>query len=1003
MINFRDAAASFQHDEMNLRKALTILVLILLPCSFLLAQNPFIRHFTTTDGLPSNAISTICQDHEKFLWFATEGGLVRYDGSSFTDYNTSDGLYRNFVILVKEDSHGRVWFFCIGAQPNYLYQDKIYNTFNAPFLDTLRGNWTFVEDRQGNLYFYNYHSRRITVLDSNNHVQHYMIQFDPPENKTFGEQDLNIHHMVRIPSGEYMIWTFEGIYKTGALFEKPVKIRSFDRYQNIYLVNDTIIYDVADYPDSHSSVMVRYLNGVPEDTIELKEVALDLNSWLLEDREGNVWVSSPDKGIYCLKNKNVIYHLDLKGSSWICKDHEGNIWATSKNGAYRISPNVLLFKHFDNSNFEGGGIDALSADPSGRVWGINGTTAFLYQDDRIYNMDISYRNALFYDFLALSNNSLLFWDDQDNNIALTGITVNQENKKLTFEKLIPLNLVKYTGIPSANKNHDILCFWGRNDLATCSVKDNFEEIDRIPIGRAMKVFYDARDNLVVLESGKHYIIEDHNKIPYDEFAAMKKITSLMHKTLGSAADVFLTFDDSLILVKNKKAFNLTASFDYSFNTPVKKIAYQSPVLYLSTFRNIYACDNPLEIEENKPISLRLIDINFSDIRDIEAVHDSLFIASSDGMTIIPISLINQIQSKAPLPYFHSVKINDQETDLYLKESSVKGKNKISFEFGSINYSDNPALYSYKLEGFDQEWNIGPVNKVTYGNLPKGHYTFILKAGKSNSPWSEPITYAIKVRATIWQHPLFIATLAILCAGLIFLYILYRKNLQMKKTEIEHQLVTLEQKALQSMMNPHFLFNALGSIQNYLLQNKAGEAGLYLSQFARLIRQNISSIHSAMISLEAEVDRLKNYLDLEKLRMANRFDYKIEIDKDIEEDDVLIPSMITQPFVENCILHGISPLEKDGLIRISFAMISEKIIRIIIEDNGVGIKQSKAFKTNDRGHLHMSMEMTQKRIEILGKKYKVKTSVEVTDAFPGSPNPGTRVTVVLPVSYDSSPP
>jgi LytS/YehU family sensor histidine kinase len=237
--------------------------------------------------------------------------------------------------------------------------------------------------------------------------------------------------------------------------------------------------------------------------------------------------------------------------------------------------------------------------------------------------------------------------------------------------------------------------------------------------------------------------------------------------------------------------------------------------------------------------------------------------------------------------------------------------------------------------------------------------------------------------------------------MILLIVIYRKNLQLRNIEREHQLVTLEQKALQSMMNPHFLFNALGSIQHYLLQNRPAEAGLYLSQFARLVRQNIHGVNSPMLSLEAEIDRLKNYLDLEKMRMKDRFDYKFEMDEEIMDDAVMIPSMIIQPFVENSILHGISPLEKGGLITISFSMVTDKSIRIIIEDNGVGINQSKAFKSDRPDHLHLSMEMTKKRIEILGKKYKVNTSLEVTEAFPGNAQPGTRIGIVLPVSYQKT--
>jgi len=198
-----------------------------------------------------------------------------------------------------------------------------------------------------------------------------------------------------------------------------------------------------------------------------------------------------------------------------------------------------------------------------------------------------------------------------------------------------------------------------------------------------------------------------------------------------------------------------------------------------------------------------------------------------------------------------------------------------------------------------------------------------------------------------------------------------------------------------MMNPHFIFNTLGSIQNYLLQSKPGEAGIYLSQFARLIRQNLNSINSAVINLEEEVDRLKNYLDLERLRMEDKFDYHIEIDKSVESEDILIPSMIIQPFVENSIWHGIANLDGKGLISIAFKLQSENSLQIIIEDNGVGVSNAVKFSVKGSKHLNLGMAMTRKRLKLLGKKYNVETKIAFSELSPGSPNPGTRVMLVVP--------
>ena len=255
--------------------------------------------------------------------------------------------------------------------------------------------------------------------------------------------------------------------------------------------------------------------------------------------------------------------------------------------------------------------------------------------------------------------------------------------------------------------------------------------------------------------------------------------------------------------------------------------------------------------------------------------------------------------------------------------------------------------------------------------------------------------SIEVKAVFWQNPLFYLSLFILMMAAVILATIRRKNNQLRKKEIEHQLIVLEQKALQSMMNPHFIFNALGSIQNYLLQNKPGEAGLYLSQFARLIRQNLNAINAANISLEDEVDRLKNYLDLEKLRMENKFDYFIGISEQVEDGELLIPSMIIQPFVENAIWHGIAGIGEKGMIRILFTQPSEQQIVVRIEDNGIGVQRSSATQQKKSDHLHLGIGITRKRLEILGVKHGISTSVEINELHPGSSNPGTVVELVLP--------
>jgi len=385
------------------------------------------------------------------------------------------------------------------------------------------------------------------------------------------------------------------------------------------------------------------------------------------------------------------------------------------------------------------------------------------------------------------------------------------------------------------------------------------------------------------------------------------------------------------------------------------------------------------------------------------MDDSLFIASQEGLTIISESSIKKVNSGPPIPYFQTITINGINCILPYYELSLIGNNTICIISKCISFSSSPIIYSYILEGSDDNWTTGTGSSLTviYQNLHKGNYIFKLRMRKSNSDWSSPLELKITIKPTFWEYPIVWACFVILFAILIILLVLKIKSQKIKRTEIDHQLILMEQKALQSMMNPHFIFNSLGSIQNYLLKNKAGEAILYLSQFARLIRQNLHAINLAMIGLDEEINRLKNYLELEQIRLENKFEYLIEADNVLLDDNVAIPSMIIQPFAENSIWHGIAGLNTKGLIVIKFNLLSENVIKIVIEDNGVGMEQSKDQSQKNRNHLHLGMQMTQKRLILLSKKFNIDAHMNYSELNPGTENVGTRVELFIPFSYDNS--
>ncbi|PKP49228.1 MAG: hypothetical protein CVT94_05765 [Bacteroidetes bacterium HGW-Bacteroidetes-11] len=971
----------------------------------LLAQNPYIQHYTTNDGLPSNMVYQVYQDSHKFIWFATDAGVARFDGSRFVYYRKQDGLACNDVVRIKEDSFGRIWFFNLNATLNFYYKGIIYNPGNAPYLDSLKSKEffrDFYEDTDKNIHFYYNHQREIFTLNSKNQVTKFIL---PSINFTVGKykeiiEGMVIRYLSQDSEGMYLLWTIAGLYTQKTFDVNPRSVSGEYNYKSIFKTTKGVYYAVVSETANNSErfLLIRCIGDTITDE-RLHPISLNtafINS-VIEDVGGLLWISTFDKGIFCFKDNSLLRQFDIKEAQAIIQDHEKNVWITSlKDGVYKICPNIIQHTHYENGNFGGKGILVLADHLKNGIWFTNGEKIYLLQNEKIYTSDFSYSKYSFNQILHLRDNSLLVGEKNIKQFIFENIKLDELKRAIEIGKS-SISPKPFKRIVSNLTKDKLNCFNSYQlyildpDKSFVSVK--YKTLDE----RIYNIYYNYENELIV-NAKKNYIYRNDSLLVYPDLSCFDNKIITDHLNINESTDLINIEGDSLFLLNNRQLYNLTSAYGLPIDKEIKYMDYHQSTLFIATSQNVYVCENPLNIINGKPVNLNPIDINFRNINDIIFSNNQLYVASDDGLTAIPYPEIQKNTSNSPIPYFQSIWINDNNEVDNLQNISLTGRNRIHFIFNSINYSTSPVIFSYMLVGSDDKWTVGSGTDVVYQNLPRGEYVFRLKARKPTSPWSKSIEYRITIKATIWQHPLFYAFLAVCIVGLIFMFALRRKNLQLKRRETDHQMITLEQKALQSMMNPHFIFNALGSIQYYLLQNKPAEAGLYLSQFARLIRQNLSAIDSALINLEEETDRLKNYMDLEKLRMEDKFYYTIEFDKDVDEDEVLIPSMIIQPFVENAIWHGISTLKGRGMIRISFAMQSPKTIKISIEDNGVGIKQAGAYSSSGENHLHMGMAMTQKRLEIIGKRMNIQTSVTISETSPGSLNPGTRVVLLVPVSY-----
>ena len=234
---------------------------------------------------------------------------------------------------------------------------------------------------------------------------------------------------------------------------------------------------------------------------------------------------------------------------------------------------------------------------------------------------------------------------------------------------------------------------------------------------------------------------------------------------------------------------------------------------------------------------------------------------------------------------------------------------------------------------------------------------------------------------------------ILLGVLILLIVLILYILQIRRKQAKLIQTDLQQQVLRSQMNPHFIFNVLGSIQNYMLGNDSKKAAGYLSKFASLTRATLEYSSEESISLSDEITMLQNYMELEQMRKPGRFEFEIKYDEELELDFIQVPPMIAQPFVENAIKHGFRNIDYTGKILLS---ITDKMefVEVVIQDNGIGI-QTK----NDIGKQHRSMaiDIFEKRRKLIQQKYKKDFKFDISNLNDANPKiSGVKITIDIPI-------
>jgi len=230
--------------------------------------------------------------------------------------------------------------------------------------------------------------------------------------------------------------------------------------------------------------------------------------------------------------------------------------------------------------------------------------------------------------------------------------------------------------------------------------------------------------------------------------------------------------------------------------------------------------------------------------------------------------------------------------------------------------------------------------------------------------------------------------------MIFMGLLF---IRQNRIRAEHKTILLEQKLLRLQMNPHFIFNALSNIMNFIEKKNNDKALKYLASFSSLLRSTLETTRKDHILLEEEVDGLTNYLELQKLRYGNIFEYIVDVDDNLDAEEVSIPPMLLQPFIENAIEHGIRHKKTSGHIAVRFIRQGKQVI-CEVEDDGIGREKAweVEYKTSKK-HKSMATDIITDRIQAINKKMKQKIRLDIIDMkSPDDVAIGTKVVIGIPL-------
>ena len=912
-----------------------------LPC---FSQDFPLIHFTKKEGLPSNMVYQVYRDSKGFLWFATDKGVSRYNGTSFETFTTSDGLTDNDVINLFEDHYGRLWLNCFKGNLCYYKDGKIYSPANSAFLNlpfnTSHVFSTSLEKDSSFTLLFSDREVFVNIKDTTWHAYY----LDSVQGKRTGDLPQSVS---KRSEGTYELITIHGSmlidtsYKTlSSGIGKPVARHKCRIGQNmIYLVSEKKIYkdNKPIYSFTRQDEMYNNVNSLfinKADTFLGTEKGLVINrgapllkecriSDVSQDINGNYWVTTLNNGVYHFNRRFTdvkCYGNSYTGAVRFAFEEKGMLFfATSNQDLFRFNGGKAN-RIFDISKYGNGG-DGPVQEP-GYIIDDQGDYHFLHSRQHfimrhlLTNRPLIKRNPIV-------QSPVLYVH------RIFGIKASCSTPQYIYIVLSGYFILRLDRSKVRSGNTSAL-----------------EDVIWFSDGQRIYTMAKTSDNAIWFSTGKGmYKLQDTTAVLQTSFKGL-----ILHR--------FYILDDYIVGWNNSNRLTICGNINKRMTVdtvPLQNCIWDK-AYPLDKQHLLISTNNQYRILQLKPNGQRPA-YELSTVEDPFVPVDAEYVFSNGqtcyffkggNITAIPVPSLLQ-KAAPPRVFFTSVST--------LRKTYITGAGRLSIpfresgniriSFAALAFGMTDMTYEYTVSGSRQHnWQVIKNEEINMLSSHHGDYTITVRAKSASNVYSQPVSLLLTIERPFWATWWFIMLMALCSAGLLWWIIRIIISYFVKRKEQVHaseiKFMKLEYKALNALMNPHFIFNSLNNIQGLVNGDNRQAANQYLVTFAHLIRQNMHNASKELITLEKEMELIGNYLKLEKLRFNEWLHYSIDIEDHIDTGSILIPPLLVQPLVENAIRHGLVHRQSaDSLLTIRIHEDDDEVLYIEVKDNGAGLSHSRS--------------------------------------------------------------